>query len=765
VPESLPVDEILASLCDVLRRRGVAVLRAPTGAGKTTRVPPALLDQVKGSVVVVQPRRVAVRAAARRMAAERGEKVGQTVGYQVRFERRGNERTRIWVVTDGIMLRWLQRDPFLEGVGAVVLDEVHERGLNVDLCLGLLAEVRGLREDLKLVVMSATLDTGTLAAWLDAPVVESKGRTFPVDVHYLPRAVPVGGELAAVRSAVNTALAETKGNVLVFAAGAREIRDIIESLRLPNVDVLALHGRLPVEAQDRALARGGRRRVVVSTNVAETSVTIPDITAVVDLGHAKQSRCDPVSGLDRLELKPISKASAEQRAGRAGRTQPGQCWRLWPEVAHGKRPDFTSPEVSRVDLAGASLELLSWGSDPRSFAWLDAPTEHALDAAMDLLSELGAIEDGKLSAYGREISELPVHPRLAVLTLRGDNSAALAAAVISEGYGVGSLEARLDRAAHESSHHPVKKLADRLRGKGRGGDLDQALLAAFPDRVALRRGEEPRGRLVGGRGVRLARGVSIGRARVFLCLDVADAKPEAEVRLAVSIQEDELPTAWHDEAAWDAGNERVRGVARRRYRDLVLEERSAKLPPNAGDWLAEQAAKDLRRVLPDNDSFAELYARLQWVATALPDMGFPVPELLTLLPELCRGRRSFADLRKAPWHDHLTRNLSWSQRKQLDELAPPTYKLQNGRSARLQYSATGPPVLAVRMQQMFGVRETPTVGGGRVKVLLHLLAPNRRPQQITSDLAGFWSTTWPQIRKELRARYPKHAWPENPFQR
>jgi ATP-dependent helicase HrpB len=841
----LPIDEALPALLAALRVGGNAVLIAPTGAGKTTRVPPALLAAgISGgkTIVMLEPRRIAARAAARRMAEEGGWRLGEEVGYQVRFDHRAGLATRILVVTEGILVQRLQADPFLEDVGAVIFDEFHERSLQTDLSLAMARRVqREVRPDLRLLAMSATLDPGPIAKFLgDCPVVESRGRLFPVAVSWIdPRRdraepPPLPGLVAG---AVRRALGEMQGDVLVFLPGVGEIQRCAEALEglasERGLAVLPLYGDLPTEQQDAVLRPLDRRKVVLATNVAETSVTVDGVTAVVDSGLVRRLRFDPSTGLDRLELGKVSRASAEQRAGRAGRQAPGVCLRLWGEWEQAALPEREVPEIARVDLAGPALQLLAWGeNDLAAFGWFEPPDPAALAAAETLLRRLGATDGHGVTATGRAMARLPVHPRLARLLIEGTGSghpreAALLAALLAErdpfprsprserGTGprrssrsdlldrLDALEAfeapgRRDRgdrseggALHAGAARFVLKARDQLvktlvaagledRRKGRqpqAGERDEvllrALLAAYPDRVARRREpRSPRGVMVGGRGVRLAEESAVLDPDLFLCLEIAAGTPsEALVRLASEVEPgwlapELLRTAV--ELAFDETRERVIGWKRTRYEDLVISEAEV---PAAGEeaerLLAAAAAARPERALPlDGPEIAAFLARVRWLAGWMPDLNLPVldaADLARLLPALAAGKRSFAELRRLPLLGILEGTLSWEQRQALEKEAPERLEVPSGSRIRIDYEPGRPPVLAARIQEMFGLAETPRLAGGRAPVLLHLLAPNGRPQQVTSDLRSFWETTYRQVRKELQGRYPRHAWPEDPW--
>lgn len=828
--DPLPIDVVLPKLLATLRANSSVVLRAPTGAGKTTRVPPALLDAciVPGRIVVLEPRRLAARAAARRMAQERGQRVGDEIGYHVRFDRQVGPRTRVTVMTPGILLRMLQDDPYLETIGTVVFDEFHERSLDNDLALGMIRLLQStVRPELRIVVMSATLNTDAIATYLASrtpcPIITSEGRLHPVDIDYETRSTQDSWPVAAAK-AVERILQRTPGDVLCFLPGMQEIRQAARELQdrvgYDNILILPLHGDLSPEEQDRALQPQTQRRVVLATNVAETSVTVEGITAVVDTGLARMQTFDASVGMDRLDLAPIARDAADQRAGRAGRTQPGVCIRLWTEASHAHRAERTPPEIFRVDLAGALLQLLTIGeSDVRHFPWLDAPPADAIDQAMMLLRRLGAINDAGLTENGRAMASVPIHPRLACMLLEGERlghgpRVALAAALLAErdpftrGSGAPirrKIDAESDvlervRAleafeADGTTTFPLgavlpqpakfllrardqllRMLRNVVAKRSPTIDADEAvlraLLAAFPDRVARRRAVDPaKGIMVGGRGVRLAPWCALSSAELFLAVDV-DADPrETLVRQASVIQRDWLADAMiaRIDIDFDEASERLVAVKRWMYEDLLIEETPASLPKSeaASHRLAEAARTRLAQVLPGPDSAGGSFlARARWLREQMPDLGLPAlgdDDLGDLLPWACAGCRSFDEVRRADWLSFLQSKLTPAQVHSVEREAPEHVQVPSGSRIPLAYEPGRAPVLAVRIQEMFGLAETPRVASGRVRILLHLLAPNHRPQQVTDDLASFWRNTYPLIRKELRIRYPKHAWPEDPL--
>ncbi|TNE50649.1 MAG: ATP-dependent helicase HrpB [Deltaproteobacteria bacterium] len=844
-PVSLPIDSLLPDVVASLRQQPNLVLQAPTGAGKTTRLPLALwrsgVTQGK-TIVVLEPRRLAARTAAMRMAYECGEDVGETVGYWVRFDRKVGPNTRILVVTEGIFITQLQADPFLEDIAVVVFDEYHERSLSADLALAMTQRVQQeANPDLRIVVMSATLSPEPIAAYLShCPTLVSKGRNAPVSIEYLehPDRRNVD-ELAA--SGVRQMASRAEGDILVFLPGVGEIQKTMEALEpwasSHSCLLLPLHGAQTPADQDKALAPSQQRKVILATNVAETSLTIEGIRVVVDTGLARVLRYDPSTGLNRLVLERISQASATQRAGRAGRTAPGQCLRLWTETQHRKLPAEDEPEIGRVDLTNAMLELYHWGeTEPETFPWYQPPPPHAVEQSLTLLQRLGALDDDRqLTALGKVMAQFPVHPRLAMLLLAGhiyeclEATAGLAAMMSErdafrspERSGPGPSEeesldildrwhafrAWLQRDQPTLLSHRLKKstarnllrvkkqllrtaeskidnaLLQKLRQAHRPKTLPTthdaqircALLMAYPDRVAKRRQpNSPQARMVGGKGVVLARSKLPIEGDLLLCPVLSAGAPGQHadwlVRQATPVQEEWLPQHAVQEKVvlvFDEGAERVSAFRRRMYQDLILQEAVTEIPnpAEASRVLAEAAQTRLSRALDltDRETHAFL-TRLQCLAEWMPELESPrfdEEELVAILPMLCSGKRSFAELRATSLAHTLKGLLPYPVRQTLDDEIPERLQVPSGSHIRLQYEEGRPPILPVRIQEMFGLQETPRIAGGRVPVLLHLLAPNMRPQQVTQDLANFWRETYQDVRKELRQRYPKHAWPEDP---
>lgn len=804
--QPLPIDPHLPTLVDRLRADGAVVLVAPPGAGKSTRVPGALLSAgVDGKILVGQPRRVAARAVARRIAQERGERVGDGVGYAVRFDSRIGPATRIELLTEGLLLRRIQADPFLEGVGCVVLDEFHERSLHADLALALLAEIRReARPDLWVVVMSATLEPAPVADFLGCGVVSAPGRSFPVDVSYDQRPAdrsPIDRAAPAARAALSHG-----GDVLVFLPGVGEIRRVADRLGdLDGVDVLPLHGRLSAKEQDRALSPGVRPRIVLATNLAETSVTLPNVRAVIDTGLARVPRFDAGIGLTRLLRGPISQASADQRAGRAGRTGPGMCRRLWTEAEHTHRPAATRPALRREDFTRAALELYAWGQPPAEFAFFEAPEPSVIATADAVLRRLGALDGGRITPLGRALVELPIHPRLGAVIEAGHRlgcltDAATAAALATERdiyrdppaiVADSDLMLRLEALRHGDAGLDRRAVAEvrRVREQliriaratwGDGPDrpataalLTAALRAGFPERIARRRApRSDRVKLAGGAGAQIAP-QSVVRDAEYLLAVVIEGRARGQehvIRVAHAVDPKTLTTEAVPATRFDAEKERVFQRIEDRFLELVVRTRPGKDLEQAAAVLADAAAVDPARAFGFDRKIEGYLARVRWLADQRPALGLPTfDELLPDTPAgpiitlLCAGRRSFADLRNAPLLATVKALIPHRDQRQIDALAPATMTLPDGSERRLTYVLGEPPVLAGRIQQFFGLPDTPRVLGGAMPVKLHLLAPNQRPQQVTQDLASFWQNGYPAVRKDLRGRYPKHPWPEDPL--
>jgi ATP-dependent helicase HrpB len=879
--QRLPIDALLPEVVESLRRAPGLVIEAPPGAGKTTRVPPAILDAgVAGyaEVLVLEPRRLAARMAARRVAEERGERLGETVGYQVRFDEVAGPRTRLKFLTEGVLTRRLLTDPQLRGVGCVVLDEFHERHLQADLALALLRRLRrGARPDLKIVAMSATLDAAPVAHYLDGcPVLRSEGRRFEVRVEHLARHDERPLELQ-VESAVWRLVSEgLDGDVLVFLPGAASIRRAQEACAVvaseADLLVLPLHGELPAAEQDAAMRPAVQRKLILSTNVAETSVTFEGVAAVVDSGLARVAGQSPWSGLPVLKLSRVSRASAVQRAGRAGRTREGRCLRLYTAQDFNARPAHEMPEIQRLDLAESVLELRAAGvQDLKGFDWFESPTPDALDAADALLRALSATDDaGRVTETGRRILRFPLHPRLARIIVEAEargvgREACTVAALINErdiragrvafdkerqredrdrerqrrgaqthgssdllelfdlfkeaeagGFAAGRLRSlglepnavravervgkQLRRTLERGRASTASKASDGSLSDEQEKELLISILAGYPDRVARRRAPSagPRGDdaelLLSGGGAAVLAPESVARRAEFLVAVDAEERGDAGrgragaaktlVRLASAIEPDWLLDLFAGrlsekvEAHWNAQSERVEVVRRLVYDRLIVDE-----------WRADKTAledklvdEEVTRVLAvaaldagveafvERDAVERFLARVEFVARTFPEANFPAlgeEDARNALARMCEGRRSFTELRESARAgelvERLRARLTPEQARMLARMAPERVALARGRQARVRYEAGKTPHVASRLQDFFGMREGPKVAGERVRVVLELLAPNQRPVQVTTDLAGFWSRHYPQVRRELGRRYPRHAWPEDPL--
>lgn len=769
----LPVDPILPDLIAALRSGPCAVLEAPPGAGKTTRVPPALYDAGFADILVLEPRRLAARLAARRVAQEMGEPLGLTTGYQVRLESQVSEATRIRFLTEGVLTRRLLSDPHLDGVGCVVLDEFHERHLEGDVALALLRRLQQTaRADLKLVVMSATLDGSAVAAYLGGcPVLRSEGRLFDLDIRYSPATSdPLESQIA--QSAAALLKERDDGDILVFLPGAAEIRRAQRACAHLPCDVTPLHGDLSPEEQDCAVIPGPRRKIILSTNVAESSVTIEGVRSVIDSGLARVAQDSPFTGLPRLAVTRVSQASARQRAGRAGRTGPGRVVRLYPERDFLSRPVQDPPEILRRELSSLCLELRAAGiAHPHDLDWLDAPPPAALQAAGDLLERLNARGDD-----ARRMAALPLHPRLARLALdAGDDGIALAACLSA---GVRAPSVDLLALLHQPRDGYVRRVEDQIRRllprRPRATlDLPQAVLRAFPDRVARRRRDREL-RLAQGGSAILASDRGLEKSQWMVAVEIEERPDQGLplVRLASPIEPEWLldffPDRVREESGveWNRQAERVETRSALLYDGLVLEESRGHMPgpAQAAPLLAQKALEaGLDRFL-DPDEWKEFRARYACAAQYAPLDSLTEARVQSALESLCYGLRSFGDLRDAcrggGFYSVL---LTPAQQRLLDELTPSRLRLPSGRTARVRYAEGQPPWVASRLQDFFGMKETPRIARGALPVVVHLLAPSQRPVQTTSDLAGFWQRLYPQLRRELSRRYPRHKWPEDPY--
>jgi len=786
----LPIDAVLGDVVSALQSHGRVVLQAPPGAGKTSKVPLALLDAgIKGQIIMLEPRRLAVRAAAERLAQQLGEDVGASVGYRMRGESRVGKDCKILVVTEGILTRMVQEDPELCGVGAVIFDEFHERSLQADLGLALVWEARSaLRPDLALVVMSATLDAAPVAALLDAaPVVTSQGRAFPVDVRWLDRALPPRTRLPdAVANLLIQVVPETEGGVLVFLPGEGEIRAVEGALkgRLPSdCEVRPLYGALPFARQRAAIAPvTSGRKIVLSTAIAETALTIEDVRVVVDAGRARRARFDPGSGMARLVTERVSRAEADQRAGRAGRVAPGVAYRMWTKGEDGALPAFAPPEITSADLTALALELALWGSD--DLAFLTPPPEAALGEARALLRDLGALSPrGGITAHGRKLSALPVHPRLGhMLAIAGAQAAPLAALLEARdplrGAGV-DLALRLaalkgDRTAaeaHGAALAQIKLEAKRLaKGLPEDPDLSLGQMAAlaYPDRVALRRaGDDPRYLLSGGKGAVLDAGDALAGQRLLVVTDTDGNPREAKVRQAAMIGLAELRAIhgdaihWHDVCAWNRRDGRVETQQQERFGALVLDQRRWAGAPE--DAVALAMLEGVRQLGLRPRKAAQLFRARVALMDDMPDMSDTA--LLDsleewLLPHLI-GVRSTADWGRFDLLPALRAMLDWDGMQRLDRSAPGHFETPLGRRIPIDYDGDAPGI-TLRIQEMFGQSVHPMVGHTPLRVTL--LSPGQKPVQVTQDIPGFWATSYADVRRDMRGRYPRHPWPEDPTQ-
>ncbi len=805
-PDQLPIDDVLA---DVRRKLGATpnlALVAPPGAGKTTRVPLALLDEewtAGKQIVLLEPRRLAARAAAQRMADSLGEKVGDTIGLRIRMESRASARTRILVVTEGVFTRMILDDPALEGVGAVLFDEFHERSLDADLGLALALDAQaGLREDLRLLAMSATLDGARVAGLMrDAPVIESKGRAFPVETVYLGRDPAERIEPAALR-AILRALETEKGSILVFLPGQGEIervaRDLSERVRDPAILVAPLYGALDRRDQDRAVlrAKSGTRKIVLATSVAETSLTIEGVRVVIDSGLARVPRYEPDLGLTRLETVRAARASVDQRRGRAGRTEPGVCYRLWEEAATGALPAFAQPEILSADLSGLALDLAFWGVRERTgLALLDAPPAPAWSEAVKLLQSLGALDaEGAVTEEGRAIRELPLPPRLARMVVdaarAGAGAMAAEVAVLLSERGLGGasadLEDRLDRFRRERSQR-----AEAARGMARGWlrtvktprspaarDLSVGALVAlaFPERVAQRRGKPGEFLMANGRAAAVEPHDRLASADYLAVAEATGRAAQSRILAAARIELAEIEELFADsiekrrEIAFDREKAALRARETRKLGALTIEARNLGLEPGpeTARALAEALAGGGIDRLPWSPRLQQLRARVAFLRRAegeewpdLSDAALAATAAGWLAPFL-EGARGLSDISEAILSDALDALLPWDMRRRLDAEAPTHFETPAGSRIAIDYEAEGGPAIHVRVQELYGLKAHPELAGGRVKPVFHLLSPAHRPIQTTGDLPRFWTGAWADVKKDMKGRYPKHVWPDDP---
>jgi ATP-dependent helicase HrpB len=766
----LPVDALVPDVLASLQRHPNLVIEAAPGAGKTTRIPAALLNAVSGDVLVLEPRRIAARLAARRVAWELNEDLGQTVGFQVRFESVSGRGTRLHFLTEGVLTRRLLSDPDLAGVDAVILDEFHERHLETDLALALLRRLQQRRPELRIVVMSATLEAAPVADFLgDCPVMRSEGKLFDLSIEHLPYSPSPLHE--QVKDALQLLTSEGQsGAVLVFLPGTAEIHRAMRTCeplaKQTGRLMFPLHGSLPGPEQDRALAPAAQPKIILATNVAESSITIDGVTAVIDSGLARIATYSPWTGLPTLRVGRVSKASARQRAGRAARTGPGRVLRLYTQMDYNNRPDHELPEILRADLAQLCLSLRAMGiADPGELEWLDAPPAAAVADGEQLLSSLA-----KNRAEAEELMRLPLHPRLARMIAsakdRGAGHAAcVAAALLSSGARhthselLTAIDEPLPESARQHVHHLVRLVRPAKNERAEDSAILQSVLAGFPDRVARCKGDNQ---------AMLANGVAAEiageppRFQWIVALDVEDRAEKALplIRLYARVEPEWLldffPERVREETVvvWNRQAERVDAVSRLLYDKLILHESATAPEEEAGAaLLAEKALEAGIERFVDKEATDDFLARLEFAE-------LPVPDVPSLFKEFCRGMRSFAELKSAG-----TNFAAWLEQRldvhRLRESAPRTLRLHGGRQVTVHYEQGKAPWVASRLQDFFGMSETPRIGPRRTPVVLHLLAPNRRPVQTTTDLAGFWERLYPQVRRELMRRYPRHAWPEN----
>ena len=801
----LPIDAALPALGAALADGHSVVLVAPPGAGKTTRVPLRLLDAdwlQDRKIILLEPRRLAARGAAERMAATIGERVGETVGLRVRLGSKISARTRIEVVTEGVFTRMILDDPELSGVGAVLFDEFHERSLDADLGLALAIDAQGaLREELRILVMSATLDGARVARLLgDAPVIASEGRAYPVETRHLERE-PNRRIEDAMADAILRALRADPGSVLAFLPGQGEIRRVADMLagRVDDTTEIApLYGALTQGEQDRAVspAPPGRRKVVLATSIAETSLTIEGVRIVVDSGLSRIPVYEPGIGLTRLVTARASRASVDQRRGRAGRTEPGICWRLWSEAATNALEPFTRPEILAADLAGLLLDAAAWGvTDPTTLAFLDAPPGPALAEARTMLGEIGAIDpDRRLTPTGRRLRSLPLPPRLARMVVRAAEggqaraAADLAAVLVERGLGGDGVDLadRVERFGRDRGPRAadMRRLAQgwarQAGGSGPAADAAEAgalLALAYPDRVARARGRDGEFVMANGRAGRLDPASSLAREAYLVVADIAGAAGNARILAAAAITPDAIEALFADRieagasVVFDRGARALRARAVRRLGAISLGERTLPVPSDAAsaEILARGIAELGLDLLPWTPALSQWRARIRFLRAAEgPDWPDVSDEALVagatewLAPAIL-GRTGLAGITADDLAQGLHGLLPWSLRARLEAEAPTHVEVPTGSRIPVDYAAEGEPALAVRVQELFGLDRHPAIGGGRVPLVLHLLSPASRPIQITRDLPGFWRGSWSAVRAEMRGRYPRHPWPENPL--
>ena len=809
----LPIEPLLPQILDKFANHLTLVLQAPPGAGKTTRVPLSILASkslANKSILMLEPRRLAASNAATYMATQLGEKVGQTVGYSIRYQRKVSAATRIEVVTEGILTRRLQNDPELEGVGLVIFDEFHERHLQSDLALALCRDIQdSLRDDLKILIMSATLDTSPLAEQLQAPLLTSEGRSYPVTTHYLP-SKPHQSIVVATLAAIERALTETAGDLLVFLPGEAEIRRCHEQLsNLSSLLICPLYGNLPFSEQERAIRPAKQRKIVLATNIAETSLTIDGISVVIDSGYSRQPRFDAGSGLTRLQLGRISQASATQRSGRAGRLGPGNCYRLWSEGTQQALLPFTPPEIRVADLSPLVLNLLSWGiQDPSSLFWLDPPSPTAWQNGINLLTQLGVLNSKQqLNASGQQLAQLPTHPRLGRLLIEAKEHDLLElgcdlAALLSEPdpwykkipsrKSASDLLDRLEyfrQRPHAREFTAINRASNywrryfKLSGPQQLSipTLDQLallLIAAYPDRIGkVRQSSGSSYLLSSGQGVQLGEKSALKNEGMLIAINLREKRSgETEICLASSINKAHLSQLfpqlpWQPQCVWEQNEGRIVACDQQRIGALVVNQRPARIDQElANQAILAAVRKQGLQLLGWSSRTERFRTRLQFLHQQLNPQEWPDFSDQALLDKLehwllpfLGSSRNQNDLKRIDLRAAIGSGLSWQQLHKIDELAPEKITVPSGSKITLQYPADKAPVLAVKLQEMFGQLDTPRIAAGQVAVVIHLLSPAGRPLQITQDLQHFWEQSYPEVQKEMKGRYPKHPWPDDPL--
>jgi ATP-dependent helicase HrpB len=799
----LPIDEVMPRLLTALTAGPFAVLVAPPGAGKTTRVPLALLGapwRGDGRIIVLEPRRLAARAAARRMADTLGENVGETIGYRVRLDTKISKRTRVEVVTEGVFTRMILDDPELSGVAAVLFDEFHERSLDGDLGLALALDATALRDDLRLVVMSATIDGAGVARLLsDAPVIESQGRAFAVETHYVDRDPLLRIEDQVV-GVVLEALRAQSGSMLVFLPGQAEIGRVAERLAgrvAAHIDIAPLYGQLSPAEQDRAVqpAAEGRRKVVLATSIAETSLTIEGVRVVIDSGYRRVPAYEPSTGLTTLDTRRVSRAGAEQRRGRAGRTEPGVCYRLWSEGQNAALDAFDRPEMLEADLCGLALDLASWGvSEPTQLAFLDPPPKPAWAEAVALLKSLGALDDaGRISEEGQKLARLPLHPRLAHMIYRagleGDalTAAELAVLVTERGLGGDGVDIayrlsrfRSERGRRASEAHGLARRWAGLAGEGgraAAADAGRHLARAYPDRVAQSAGARGRFRLANGRAASVDAADALAAAAFLVVTDITGSAANGRIRAAAAIDRETIeelfgPSIVEETAlAFDRASRSIRARRVRRLGALRLSDSPVAVndPARAAKLLAAGIAETGIAALPWSREQKALRARASYLRRALgetwPDLSDEAlaADGAAWLADHIIGRNSLAEISADDLGAALDALLPWSRRAEIERLLPSHFDAPSGSRAPIDYEAENGPALEIRVQELFGLDRHPSVAGGKVPLLVVLLSPAHRPIQTTRDLPGFWRGSWKEVAKDLKGRYPRHLWPDDPL--